>query len=740
MGENFLWTSSLNHLKNSIQQKSRRYIMSNFILKNYGKFPAIFLLLFFIFNGCTEQKNPSEEIMPPKAEKIKKELTIHGDTRVDNYFWLNDRENPKVIKYLEDENEYLNKVMKHTEKLQDKLFDEIVGRIKKTDESVPYKDNKYYYYRRYEEGKEYAIFCRKKENLEAEEKIMLNVNEIAEGHDFCSVVGLSVSEDNRFLSFGVDTVSRRKYTIHFKDLYTGKILDDEILNTTGGATWAKNNKTVFYVLKDKTLRAYKIKKHVLGTNATNDKKVYQENDVTFSTYVNKSKSKKYIFIGSYSTLSTEIRFLDANNPDGKFKIIQPREKDHEYSVSHFEDKFYVITNWKAKNFRLMETNVNKTTKENWKEVIANRDDVFLQSIEIFKNYLVVSERAKGLRQIRIINQKTKNEHYLDFGEAAYMAYVSTNREFDTDLLRYGYTSMTTPNSTFDYNIKTKEKKLLKQQEVVGDFDSQDYHSERLYAKARDGVEIPISIVYRKGFSRNGTHPLLLYGYGSYGYSMEATFSSVRLSLLDRGFAYAIAHVRGGQEMGRWWYEDGKLLKKKNTFTDFIDCAEFLIKENFTGTDGLFAMGGSAGGLLMGAIYNMRPALFKGIVAAVPWVDVVTTMLDDSIPLTTSEYDEWGNPKEKKYYDYMLSYSPYDNVEAKNYPAMLVTTGLHDSQVQYFEPAKWVAKLRELKTDNNLLLLHTNMQAGHGGKSGRFKRYRETALEYAFMLDQLGIKK
>ena len=710
-------------------------------VRSTGKFSIFILLLFFIFTGCTERKKPWEKIMPPKAEKIEKKLTIHGDTRIDNYYWLNERENPKVIKYLEDENEYLKNVMKHTEKFQDKLFDEIVGRIKQTDESVPYLDNGYFYYRRYEEGKEYPIYCRKKGNLDAQEEIMLDVNdEVAKGHDFCRVVGLRVSEDNRFLSFGVDTVSRRKYTIHFKDLTTGEILKDEIPNTTGGATWANDNKTVFYIIKDHTLRAFKIKKHILGTSLKKDKLVFHEKDVTFSTYIGKTKSKKYLVISAYSTLSTEMRLLDANTPHGKFKIFQPREKDHEYSIDHFENKFYIVTNWKAKNFRLMETKENKTKKRSWKEVIAHRENVLLQGIDVFKDYLIVSEREKGLRQIRIINQQSKEEHYLDFGEAAYLAYVSTNREFDTNLLRYGYTSMTTPNSTFDYNMKSKEKELLKQQEVIGDFDPGNYSSERLYAKARDGVEVPISIVYRKDFNKNGKQPLLIYAYGSYGASMEATFSSVRLSLLDRGFAYAIAHVRGGQEMGRWWYEDGKLLKKKNTFTDFIDCGEFLIKANYTSTKELFAMGGSAGGLLMGAIYNMRPDLFKGIVAGVPWVDVITTMLDDSIPLTTSEYDEWGNPNDKEYYDYMLSYSPYDNVEAKEYTAMLVTTGLHDSQVQYFEPAKWVAKLRELKTDSNLLLLHTNMKAGHGGKSGRFKRYRETALEYAFMFDQLGIKK
>ncbi len=712
---------------------------SHHLLKRAAKTAFILFYLFFLFVYCTEQVKPWEKITPPKIEKIKKVLTIHGDTRVDNYYWLNERENPHVIKYLEEENAYLEKAMKHTEKLQDKLFNEIVGRIKQTDESVPYYDNGYYYYSRFEQGKEYPIYCRKKINLAAAEEIMLNVNEIAASHEFCQVVGLAVSEDNRFLSFGVDTVSRRKYIIHFKDLSSGAILAETIHNTTGEAVWANDNKTVFYVTKDSTLRAEKIYRHTLGTNPTNDILIYHEKDATFSAGIDKTKSKKYLVISSYSTLSTEMRILNANTPNDKFKIFQPREKDHEYSIDHFEHKFYIVTNWKAKNFRLMQTEENSTEKNSWQEVIAHRSNVLLQGIELFQNYLVVSEREKGLRQIRVIDQKSGDEHYLDFGETAYLAFISTNRQFDTEWLRYGYTSMTTPNSTFDYNMKTKEKKLLKQEEVLGGFEAKNYFSERLYARARDSVEVPISIVYRQGFKKDGSQPLLLYGYGSYGASMEATFNSARLSLLDRGFAFAIAHIRGGEEMGRWWYEEGKLLKKKNTFTDFIDCAEFLIQEKYTCSDRLFAMGGSAGGLLMGAVVNMRPDLFKGVVAAVPWVDVVTTMLDASIPLTTSEYDEWGNPNNKEYYDYMLSYSPYDNVQAKNYPAMLVTTGLFDSQVQYFEPAKWVAKLRELKTNNDLLVLRTNMKAGHGGKSGRFERYHETALEYAFMLDQLGIK-
>jgi oligopeptidase B len=698
---------------------------------------AVIFLSIFIVSSCTQAKKPE----PPVAEIIPKELTIHGDTRVDNYYWLNQRENPKVIEYLEAENAYKDAVMKHTEPLQEKLYDEIVGRIKQTDMSVPYKDNDYYYYTRYEEGGEYPIYCRKKETLEADEEILLNVNEMAKGYDYYSVAGHSVSTNNKLIAFGVDTVSRRKYTIYFKDLTTGELLPDKIPVTSGRATWANDNKTVFYAVKDEeTLRSYKIMRHVLGTDVSADKEIYEEKDVTFSTYVFKTKSKKFLIIASSQTLSDEYRFLDASNPTGQFKIIQPRERGLEYSVDHYQDKFYIRTNYKAKNFRLMETSIQKTTKENWKGVIPHRDDVLLGGFEIFKDFLVVSERIKGLPNIRVIKWEDRSEHYLDFGEETYSARFSANPEFDTDLLRYSYTSFTTPRSVFDYNMNTRDKELLKQQEVLGDFNSDNYHAERHYATARDGTKIPISLVYRKGLEKDGDNPLLLYGYGSYGSTASASFRSDRLSLLDRGFVFALAHIRGGSEMGRDWYEEGKLLNKKNTFTDFIDCAEYLIAEKFTNPDKLFAMGGSAGGLLMGAVLNMRPDLFKGVVAAVPWVDVITTMLDESIPLTTSEFDEWGNPKNEEYYWYMLSYSPYDNVEAKDYPAMLVTTGLHDSQVQYFEPAKWVAKLRALKTDDNILLLHTNMGAGHGGVSGRFRRYKETAMEYAFMLDLVGIKK
>ncbi len=524
------------------------------------------------------------------------------------------------------------------------------------------------------------------------------------------------------------------------DLMTGQLFDEHIPDTSGRAAWANDNKTVFYTLKDTTtLRPYKIMKHTLGTDPSEDQEVYEEKDETFDIYAFKTKSKKYIMIASVHTLSSEYRFLDADNPSGEFKVVQPRERDHEYSVDHYQDKFYILTNLDAKNFRLMETPVDKTTEENWKEVIPHRDDVLLEGFEIFKNYLVLSERKGGLTQIRVIKWSDKSEHYLDFGEEAYLAYISTNPDFDTDLLRYGYTSLTTPRSTYDYDMNTREKTLLKQEEVGGDFDPDNYMTERHYATARDGTKVPISLVYRKGLQKDGNNPFLLNGYGSYGSSSDPNFRSDRLSLLDRGFVYAIAHIRGGSEMGRAWYENGKLFHKKNTFTDFIDCAEYLIEQKFTNPDKLFAIGGSAGGLLMGAVVNMRPDLWKGVIAAVPYVDVITTMLDPSIPLTTSEYDEWGDPHQKDYYDYMLSYSPYDNVAAKDYPAMLVTTGFHDSQVQYFEPAKWVAKLRALKTDDNPLIFHINMEGGHGGVSGRFRRYRETALEYAFMLDLIGIK-
>jgi oligopeptidase B len=708
-----------------------------FFLKR--KFHLLVFALALFISGCADTP---KEATPPVAEKIPKELTIHGDTRIDNYFWLRERENPKVIDYLEAENEYTEAVLAHTKKFQEKLYDEIVGRIKQTDESVPYKLRGYYYYTRFDEGKEYPIYCRKKGSMDGEEEIMLNVNEMAEGHEFYRVAGVNVSQDNNLLAFGVDTVSRRRYTVHFKKLDTGEILPDRIPDTGGSVAWANDNQTVFYALKDTTtLRSYKIMKHKLGNDISEDRMVFHEADETFSTYAFKTKSDRFIMIASFQTLASEYRFVDANTPDADFRMVQPRERNLEYSVDHFGEKFYIRTNHNnAKNFKLVEAPISTPRKEHWKDVIRHRDDVLLENFEIFKENLVVRERKNGLPQMRIIKWQDKSEHYLDFGEPAYTAYISTNPEFDTNILRYGYSSLTTPNSTYDYNMDTKEKTLLKQQEVVGDFSPEDYQSERLFAEAKDGTKVPISLVYKKSTDRSKANPLLLYGYGSYGNSMNPFFRSDRLSLLDRGFIYAIAHIRGGEEMGRYWYEEGKLLNKKNTFTDFIACAEYLIAQEYTSSDQLFAQGGSAGGLLMGAVINMRPDLFKGVIAAVPWVDVVTTMLDASIPLTTSEYDEWGNPNDKEYYEYMLSYSPYDNVTAQNYPAMLVTTGLHDSQVQYWEPAKWVAKLRELKTDDNILILKTDMESGHGGASGRFKRYKTTAMQYAFMLDLVGIRK
>ena len=682
----------------------------------------------------------TDKMEPPNAEKRPVELTIHGHTRIDPYYWLRERDNPEVIAYLEAENAYREAMMKDEEKLREDLFEEMVGRIRQDDESVPYLDNGYYYYVRYEEGKEYPIYCRKKGSLDAGEEIMADVNRMAEGYDYYHVAGLSVSPDNRYAAIGIDTVSRRKYTIRIKDLETGEMLADQIPLTTGRAAWASDSKTLFYTRKnDVTLRSEAICRHVMGTAADVDTVVFEETDETFSTYVTRTKSREYLVIGSSSTLSDEYRVLPAGNPEGEFRVIQTRERGLEYSVQHFGDHFYIVTNLNATNFRLMKTPVDKTEKAHWQEVIGHRDDVFLERIEIFRDFLVVEERKEGLSHLRVIRWDDGSQHYVNMGEEVYTAGISVNPEFDTPLLRYGYSSLTTPSSTFDYHMESREKTLLKQQEVLGDFDPSDYEARRLYATADDGKKIPMSIVYRKGLELSGDNPTLLYGYGSYGHTMDPGFNSTRLSLLDRGFVFAMAHIRGSQVYGRAWYEDGKLLNKMNTFTDFNDCAEHLIAEKYTSPDKLFAMGGSAGGLLMGAVINLQPELYKGVVAAVPFVDVVTTMLDEDIPLTTGEYDEWGNPNKEKYYRYMLGYSPYDNVEAKEYPNLLVTTGLHDSQVQYWEPAKWVARLREMKTDDNLLLLYCNMDTGHGGASGRFERYRETAMEYAFLLKLAGIR-
>jgi len=704
---------------------------------------ALLVLLLTVVVGC--QGDPRgytlPDIDPPVARAEPTELELHGDVRIDEYYWLNQRDNPEVLAYLEAENDYTGAMMAHTADLQRTLFREFKERIKQTDESVPYRRGDYFYYSRMEEGKDYPIYARRKGSLEADEEIVLDVNEMAAGHEgYYRASGLDLSHDHNLLAFGVDTVGRRIYTIQVKNLSTGEMLPDVIPDVTANITWANDNKTFFYTRQDPTtLRSYQIWRHTLGSDPSRDVLVYEEADETFNCGVGKTKSERYVFIGCEQTMASEYRFIDANQPSSEFKILQKRQRGHEYDVEHFGDHFFIRTNDQAKNFRLMKTPVRKTSMENWTEVIGHRDDVYLQSFEIFKNYLVVTERKEGLRELRVMPWDGGDEHYLDFGEPAYLAYPTDNYDFDTPVLRYHYESMTTPGSVFDYDMATRKKTLLKEDEVLGGFDKTNYVTERLYATARDGIRVPISIVYRKGLERDGDNPLLLYAYGSYGYSRDASFSAYRISLLDRGVAYAIAHVRGGQEMGRWWYEDGKLLKKKNTFTDFIDVAKYLVEEQWTTPERMACQGGSAGGLLIGAVVNMAPEMFAAAHAAVPFVDVVTTMLDDSIPLTTGEFDEWGNPAQKEYYDYMKSYSPYDNVEAKDYPALLVTTGLHDSQVQYFEPAKWVARLRSKKTGDNVLILKTEMEAGHGGGSARDKRYEETAFDYAFLLDRMGVK-
>lgn len=721
----------------------------------FGSAIAATLIFATSCNNSQVKSEIKRELPPaPVAKKIPFELTEHGHTRIDNYYWMRlsdeqknapedqrDQQTKDVLEYLYAENDYTKKALAHTEDFQKKLFDEMKGRIKETDQSVPVKLNGYWYYTRYEAGKDYPYHCRKKDSMETgTEEILIDGPALAAGLDYWALGGYSVSESNRLLAYSEDKLSRRIYTVRFKNLETGEMLSDVLEGVSGNAVWANDESTVFYVKKDDvTLREFQIWRHTLGTPQSQDVLVFQEDDEEFSCFVYKTKSRKYMVIGSHQTLSSEYRVLEANNPNGQFRIIQPRERNHEYGIDHYGDKFYITTNWNARNFRLMECPEDKTTKENWKEIIPHREDVLFEGVDIFKNYYVATERKNGLNQLKVVKWSDNSSYYIPFQDPAYAAGVSANPEFDTDIVRFSYSSLTTPNSTYDFNMATQEKVLMKQQEIVGGHNPDEYNSERIFATAKDGTKVPISLVYKKGTKRDGSAPLLLYAYGSYGYSLDAGFSSTRLSLLDRGCIFAIAHIRGGQEMGRYWYEEGKLLKKKNTFTDFIDCAEYLLEKKYTSKDRLFAMGGSAGGLLMGAVTNMRPDLWKGVISSVPFVDVVTTMLDESIPLTTGEFDEWGNPKNKEYYDYMLSYSPIDNIERKDYPNILVTTGYWDSQVQYWEPAKYVAKLRDMKTDNNLLLLHINMDAGHGGKSGRFEALKEVAMEYAFMLDLVGIK-
>jgi oligopeptidase B len=692
--------------------------------------------------SCKKETQQMTKLTPPKAAIIPKKLEKHGDIRTDNYYWLNDRKNQKVIDYLNQENDYYQKMTAHTKDFQKSLFEEMKARIKEDDQSVPYFYNGYWYITKTEKDKDYPIYARKKGTLSAPEEILFDCNEMAKGKSYFQLSGLSISEDNSMATFAVDEKGRRIYTIGIKNLKTGKILKDKISNASGSSVWANDNKTIFYSKQDKvTLRTDKIFKHIIGTDSKTDELVFFEKDETFNVGINKSKSKKYLIIQSGSTLTSEYQILLADNPAGKFKVFQKRTRGLEYSIEHFEDYFFVLTNMdKATNFKLMKTPENATAKTNWKDLVAHRTDVLLEDIDVFKNYLVLTERTNGLTKIRIM-PNNGTDYYLPFESETYTAYTSVNVDFDTEVLRYGYQSMTTPNSTIDFNMKTKTKTVLKEQEVLGGkFDKKNYEEKRVWATATDGTKIPISMVYKKGIELNGKNPVLQYAYGSYGYSMDATFSSTRLSLLDRGFIFAIAHIRGGEDLGRQWYEDGKLLKKKNTFTDFVDCSKYLIAEKYTSAKHLYAEGGSAGGLLMGVVINIAPELYNGVIAQVPFVDVVTTMLDDTIPLTTGEYDEWGNPNDKKYYNYMKSYSPYDNITAKAYPNMYVSTGLHDSQVQYWEPAKWVAKLRATKTDSNVLYLNTNMDAGHGGASGRFESLKELAKEFAFLFDLEKIKK
>ena len=692
--------------------------------------------------------------VPPDVKKISHDMEAHGDKRIDNYYWMRltdeqksaekyDDQTQDVVDYINEETDYLNNSLKHTKKLQNTLYDEMVGRIKKDDESVPYLDNEYYYYSRYEKKKEYPIYCRKHKTLNNDEEIILDVNILAEGYEYFAIGGMSVSPNNKWISYGVDTLSRRFYNIYFKNLVTGEVIEKTIPNTTGGVAWANDNKTVFYTSKNKiTLLGEKIYRHKMGTDSKKDELIYEEKDETFYNGVYRSKSGKYIIIYNSSTLVSDYHIMSADNPNGEFINFTPRGVKHEYDIQHYRDHFYIISNMDAPNNRLMRTDINSTDISNWEEVINHRGDVHLLGLEIFENHLVLSERKDGLRAIRIKNMKTKTDTYLDFNEETYSAYISTNEEYNTNILRYSYSSMLVPSSVFDYNMDTGEKVLLKQREVPGKgYDQNLYEAKTIYAISRDGEEkIPIYLVYRKDLKKKGPQPLLLYSYGSYGSTSDPYFSSTRLSLLDRGFIYALTNVRGSQIYGRKSYEDGKLLKKKNTFFDFIDAGKFLVSEGYTSPDQLLCSGGSAGGLLIGAVVNMEPGLWKGAIASVPFVDVVTTMLDPSIPLTSNEWDEWGDPRKEDYYNYMLSYSPYDQISDIKYPNMLVTSGFFDSQVQYWEPLKYVAKLRDHWLGNNELYLYMNMDAGHGGKSGRFQIYREIALEYAFLLDLVGVNK
>jgi oligopeptidase B len=695
------------------------------------------LALAFLPAGALAQ--PAVKPQPPVARAAPMTLTLHGHDRTDNYQWLREKENPEVIQYLEAENAYTEVMMKHTEGLQSKLYEEIKSRVKQTDLTVPTRKDDYLYYTRTIEGKNYPLHCRRKGSLEGAEEILLDVNELAEGKKYCSVAAVRPSPDHKLLAFAEDYEGDETYSLRVKDLATGALRPDAIEGIDAAAEWGNDNRTLFYLTLDSTRRAYKLFRHTLGDPAEKDAELYHEADDTFGLGLSKSRSRKFIVLDHRSTLTREVHVIDADQPAGSLALIEPRKRGHEYDIEHHGDRFFIVTNDQAKNFRLMETPVASPGQAHWKEVIPHRASVKLDDVQAFADHLVIRERDEGLPRLRVRNLKDNSDHMVAFDEPAYSVFPTGNEEFNIETFRFTYQSLITPRSVFDYNMNSRKRELLKQDEVLGGFDPKNYVSERIFAKAADGTRIPISLAYRKGLSRDGKNPAMLVGYGSYGFPMDAFFSSDRVSLLDRGFVFAQASIRGGGDMGRPWYEDGKLLKKKNTFTDFIACAEHLIAEKYTSSDRLAISGGSAGGLLMGAVVNMRPDLFKAVIAHVPFVDVINTMLDPTIPLTTMEYDEWGNPNDKQYYEYMYSYSPYDNVEAKDYPTMLVKTGLNDPRVAYWEPAKWVARLRATKTDKNPLLFKTRMEAGHGGASGRYDRWKDTAFDYAFVLDALGVR-
>jgi len=689
-----------------------------------------YFIVLITFASC--QSNLKMKKNTPICKKKPELLSIHNQQRIDDYYWLNDRENPEVINYLNSENSYTDSQMKNTESFQKTLFNELKSRIKEEDQSVPYLFNDYYYWSKYEKGFEHPLYLRKKKDSNIDE-VILNGQDLSKDYEFFNIGDYDISENNQIMAYSYDTLSRRIYQIRIKNLITGKLFPETLENTTGSIVFANDNKTLFYVKKDPiTLRSFQIYAHELGTDQSKDVLIFQEDDETFSCYAYKTKSNEYIVINSSSTLSDEYRLIPASSPHEKPKVFQKREKGLEYNIYHHGDFFYILTNQNHHNFSIKTCRKDGTNKENWKEFISGKEEVLIEGLDVFNDFLVISQRDRGLIQLFVMNLKTKTNHYIPFNEPTYVVGTSSNLMMNTSKLRYSYNSMVNPGTMYEYDMLTKENKVLKVKEIVGGYDQSQYISERIWASGRDGTKIPMSMVYKKGLKKNSENPTLLYAYGSYGYSIDPTFSSNRLSLLNRGFIFVIAHVRGGEDMGRKWYENGKLLKKKNTFFDFIDCGEHLIKEKFCTSKNLYASGGSAGGLLMGAVINMSPNLFNGVIAHVPFVDVVTTMLDESIPLTTGEYDEWGNPNNEEYYNYMMSYSPYDNIQEIDYPNLLVTTGLHDSQVQYWEPAKWVAKLREMKTDEKLLLLKTNMKAGHGGSSGRFEYLKEIALDYAFL--------